>query len=719
MPNMVQTGLYEEDLHGTNPNNLITTETHTLQVPGVDDYYFIIPRAAPYFVSSLKVFNNQTGTLYKENLDYTIGHRFIDAMDSIGRPIAGSIRFMRRDIVGQVRLEYRTLGGNWGYDDTQILAELSRRQYNPITRVWGNIGPLPYSFPPLIHDQSLDTLVGSEDLNESLVRIADILEATAAGTAADHLKDFGNPHKVTKGQVGLGLVNNYATANEDQTIAGSAGNLYVTPKGLAAALRDVASAPLDDHLQDLDNPHNTTADQVGLGQVSNFPIATAANATDVTRNDLYLTPYTATLLIQRIQEDPRLEQLLVDFNNHLIASNPHSITPRSIGTLTEAEIMDLLSELGGGDASTFGGMLPDEWKDLFPYNDDINGILTAIDIVIDEGGSIVAGVTVPTVGIDEEDPNKITQLKQVWDGYLIGNDLKDNLVFGPYRATTPAGKDMDVAGAKNASYVIDPLSRSVVAFGSNPINLSGIGQASGIWATEDALFWQEYNVDGTGKLSVKTRAGVTSVILQEGVSDIDIKLHPGTNTTKVMAVITYQNSAGGRELLMYGDSSWVTKMNALNTSFSGVDVDYVVGENHVVTSVQNLLGTASKVRVYKINFTGSITLSEITNTLSVRAMDGTLKTLTDLNSQDIPISVNGIKNQFVLTIAESPFFALLDTDAPTNPIWLGELNAKKGYTAVVAGNDYMVTLAKNGYVSFWGNSPDNSLVVPNIRTING
>ncbi|MFO5701816.1 hypothetical protein ACLBSN_32110, partial [Klebsiella pneumoniae] len=76
----------------TRPHISTIGECLTLQLPDGDDYYFIISFAAPFFVDSLRLFNPLTNQTYVEGVDYLIGHWFIEAMESIGRPIAGSIR---------------------------------------------------------------------------------------------------------------------------------------------------------------------------------------------------------------------------------------------------------------------------------------------------------------------------------------------------------------------------------------------------------------------------------------------------------------------------------------------------------------------------------------------------------------------------------------------------------------------------------------------------
>lgn len=716
MSNMVKTGLYEEDLHGNSPANLIPDEVHTLQVPSVDDYYFIIPRAAPFFVASLKVYNHQTGVEYKENIDYTIGHRFIEAMDSIGRPIAGSVRFMRRDIVGQARLRYQTVGGNWGYDDAQILEELSRRQYNPITRVWGNIGPLPYSFPPLIHDQSLDTLVGSEDLNESLTRIGDILEATASGTTESHLRDFNNPHQVTKTQVELGSVNNYATATEAQHVEGTRTDLYATPRGTKALIDASVGNDLTAHLNDKENPHDTTKTHVGLGDVANYPPATALEAIDVLRNDRYLTPYTGSLLIQKIQNDPRLEQLLIDFNNHIGANNPHGITPAMIGSLSEQEILDLLARTGGGDAGTFGGLTPEEWLDLFPWNEDLIGVLDSIKATVAEGELAMTAIDVPQPAAVDLSKMIIT-LAAHWDGYTVANTDLDTLVKGNSAALIAKGNAVFTTSSKDAGYAIDPASGKILFTGSRAIDPQHLNAVVSVFANDNALIWQLKGVDGLGALEIKPRGMAKAVIVPAGQSVTKVISHPGITTTKLMVIADYMDSNNAKFLVPYGDATWVSLINGIVAQHVGKSLDFAIGQDHLVLAIQDRAVNKTSFKVWKINYTGVISLSEITNTFSVVTSKGVTKTFAAIATEEHTIGISGLKDKFILLYMDEGEFALLDVNKPSAPAWDIPLNSKHGYFSIAAGNDYILTLNNKGFVNFWGNSPDNSLFIPSINTI--
>lgn len=136
------------------------------------------------------------------------------------------------------------------------------------------------------------------------------------GTAFTAHAAASNPHGTTKADVGLNLVNNYATANDAEAAQGISGTLYLTPRGGALLL----NASLGGHLTDQNNPHQTTKAQVGLGSVSNYAIATDTDATDGTSNVLYVTPRTANIAAQAV---------LATHSGR--SDNPHNTTAAQVG----------------------------------------------------------------------------------------------------------------------------------------------------------------------------------------------------------------------------------------------------------------------------------------------------------------------------------------------------------------------------------------------------
>lgn len=107
--------------------------------------------------------------------------------------------------------------------------------------------------------------------------------------ANDHVLRTDNPHGVNATQVGLGNVQNYPIATQAQAEGGAANDVYMTPLRVKQAI-DVQMLPVISHVSDKNNPHGVTKTQVGLGNVRNYAIATKAQAEAGTDNATYMTP---------------------------------------------------------------------------------------------------------------------------------------------------------------------------------------------------------------------------------------------------------------------------------------------------------------------------------------------------------------------------------------------------------------------------------------------
>lgn len=105
-----------------------------------------------------------------------------------------------------------------------------------------------------------------------------------------HIARKDNPHAVTKAQVGLPLVENYGVATEPEARIGTSDSLYMTALRTAQAIETQALVPLAAHTGRTDNPHAVTKAQVGLGNVQNFAVATDVAARAGQENTSYMTP---------------------------------------------------------------------------------------------------------------------------------------------------------------------------------------------------------------------------------------------------------------------------------------------------------------------------------------------------------------------------------------------------------------------------------------------
>ena len=136
----------------------------------------------------------------------------------------------------------------------------------------------------------------------------------------EHANNILNPHKVTKAQVGLSNVTNEKQATETQH---------------------------QQHLDDKANPHNVTKSQVGLASVLNYGVATQAEAETGTSNAKYMTPLRTKQSVDVATKvvDNKLEAHKSD------TSNPHAVTKAQVG-LTKVDNVKQMPITGG----TFTGV---------------------------------------------------------------------------------------------------------------------------------------------------------------------------------------------------------------------------------------------------------------------------------------------------------------------------------------------------------------------------
>ena len=139
-----------------------------------------------------------------------------------------------------------------------------------------------------------------------------------------------NPHNVTKEQVGLSNVPNVTTNNQTPTFTVASSNKDLTSgEILSTSFGKIAKAinSLISHLANTSNPHNTTASQVGLGNVPNL----ATN--DLTPTYTEASSNTALVSGEKLSISfGKLSKAVSSLISHLAnVSNPHSVTATQVG----------------------------------------------------------------------------------------------------------------------------------------------------------------------------------------------------------------------------------------------------------------------------------------------------------------------------------------------------------------------------------------------------
>ena len=337
---------YPLDLTGTNPDNLVSNEPHT--APREYARGFGVNYGA-FYTKSVRIIHVATGRTLVKGTDYICLELIEDAFRASGQEVCAAIQITNEQLDGEFLVTYQAIGGEFSTNISVINALLEALALDNRAVKWGDILGLPDTYPPSSHLHSVDDLYGFEYMVEALERIRSAIllgdyydheeirqrianlksfllaeDQKILAQLQTHLNDHSNPHATTKAQVGLGLVDNFATSTQAEAEAGTSNGLFMTPLRTYQSVAKFALIPLNAHIARTDNPHATTKAQVGLGLVDNFATAAQADAEAGTRNDLFVTPL-------------RVAQAIKKFAGDLLAAhiadklNPHATTKAQVG----------------------------------------------------------------------------------------------------------------------------------------------------------------------------------------------------------------------------------------------------------------------------------------------------------------------------------------------------------------------------------------------------
>jgi hypothetical protein len=319
---------YPFDPTGTAASNVRTDEQHIIAPPDVTpDFYFIVPKCGPFFERDLKLVHYPSGRELVHGVDYHLGWKFISATRATAKPVFGSICILDRTLAGTIAIErIRYLGGDWQIDEARALEMLLSNLTNPRTTSWEQVQELPYGFPVIDHEWDLDDMVGATEVVESINNLAESIGGNSGGQTPDtHINNLNNPHQVTKEQVGLGNVPNFSVALLSDLDGAGAQDKFMTPSLTRSLIAQLSEGGADEHIADLNNPHETTKTQVGLGNVLNYGVASTSDMSGTTLpSDKYMTP--ASLAVYFAQGSG------LSLVQHVSATNnPHGVTKTQIG----------------------------------------------------------------------------------------------------------------------------------------------------------------------------------------------------------------------------------------------------------------------------------------------------------------------------------------------------------------------------------------------------
>lgn len=315
------------DPSGTSSANRITNEQHVITAQNFRDYHYVIPNFAPFFERDFTIklqYPNGNVRNLTLGVDYYFSNQFLDASRACAKPVYGSISFLDTDTAGILSISYNTVGGMWNITPQEITRILAEEMRNPRITSWEQITYLPERFPVIDHEWDLVDMVGGTEVVAAIENVAAAVLAANGGGLNEHVNNYSNPHNVTKSQVGLGNVLNYAIATIAEAQAGTSNGQYMTPLRTKDAINNLGGALVSAHADRTDNPHGVTKSQVGLGSVDNYATASQTEAEAGSSTIKFMTPLRTAQAIAA--------QVGTAFNTHAAnRMNPHNVTKDQVG----------------------------------------------------------------------------------------------------------------------------------------------------------------------------------------------------------------------------------------------------------------------------------------------------------------------------------------------------------------------------------------------------
>lgn len=210
---------YGLDLTGVNRNNFINKEPYKLSNTKVRA---LVPMYGPFYTESLVIVDDLTGRVLERETDYVCVELLKDVTATTGKEVCSLILILNQDIGESGTISRQIIGGNYQYDTSSIGSLYERVMNDNRTVDWLRITNKPTGFPSTEHRHLLEDLFGFEALVAAIDRLRNALFLSDVpayeflvdwivaryDVIFDHVKDYNNPHHVTKDQLGLSLLKN-------------------------------------------------------------------------------------------------------------------------------------------------------------------------------------------------------------------------------------------------------------------------------------------------------------------------------------------------------------------------------------------------------------------------------------------------------------------------------------------------------------------------------
>lgn len=274
------------DKSGRDPTNLSRYELAELHESELGLRIAILEHGG-FYENNLKVFDKDGNDLIR-NHDYILGYYHPKVSAEYGLDIFSAIVVLNPDVKDHIHVNAQMVGSDVAFSftvvDSYAIFLHYREDQDPSTLTDKEYhGPEPIWCPGQLKERrwQLDTyqpfniaiyelsrnITGSagsyeEDFRQYIRDSFDRFVGEMDILMTEHINNMNNPHELTKAQMGLGNVENYPVATLEETMAGTSDEHYLTPYLTWKYLEANSFDDLNEHVNDFNNPHNTTIEDV-------------------------------------------------------------------------------------------------------------------------------------------------------------------------------------------------------------------------------------------------------------------------------------------------------------------------------------------------------------------------------------------------------------------------------------------------------------------------
>lgn len=176
MPNILLR--YELDITGTNPDNLVRGEAHTLS-----DLRFraLAPLHGAFYTKGCVLTDLADGRILHVDVDYSFTYLYSSASVMYGKEVVGAVIITNPDVSSNVSITYQVLGGHYSNNIDALVGMLETDIGDLTSDDYIDIINRPRSFMPSPHVHDLGDGIGFEYLIFALDKLAATIAWTDAG----------------------------------------------------------------------------------------------------------------------------------------------------------------------------------------------------------------------------------------------------------------------------------------------------------------------------------------------------------------------------------------------------------------------------------------------------------------------------------------------------------------------------------------------------------